>query len=76
MNATEPIILGETFLTDLSSLLKNIISLSQALQTPIGTPVPNVPNANIPIPAVRVEASAQDMVNRIEKYKSKISKTK
>lgn len=76
LNATEPIILGETFLTDLSSLLKNIILLSQALQTPIGTPVPNVPNANIPIPAVRVAASAQDMVNRIEKYKSKISKTK
>lgn len=76
LNATEPIILGETFLTDLSSLLKNIILLSQALQTPIGTPVPNVPNANIPIPAVRVEASAQDMINRIEKYKSKISKTK
>lgn len=76
LNATEPIILGETFLTDLSSLLKNIISLSQALQTPIGTPVPNRPNANITLPAVRVEASAQDMVNRIEKYKSKISKTK
>ena len=76
LNATEPIILGETFLTDLSSLLKNIISLSQALQTPIGTPVPNRPNRNIPINAVRVEASAQDMINRIEKYKSKISKTK
>jgi hypothetical protein len=76
LNATEPIILGETFLTDLSSLLKTIILLSQALQTPIGTPVPNIPNANIPIPAVRVEASAQDMINRIEKYKSKISKTK
>lgn len=76
LNATEPIILGETFLTDLSSLLKNIILLSQALQTPIGTPVPNRPNRNIPINAVRVEASAQDMINRIEKYKSKISKTK
>jgi len=76
LNATEPIILGETFLTDLSSLLKNIISLSQALQTPIGTPVPNEQNEGITFPAVRVEASAQDMVNRIEKYKSKISKTK
>jgi hypothetical protein len=75
-NATEPIILGETFLTDLSSLLQNIILLSQALQSPIGTPVPNVPNASIPIPAVRVEASAQNMINKIEAYKSKISKTK
>jgi hypothetical protein len=74
--ATEPIILGNKFLTDLSSLLTQIIALSSALQTPIGTPVPFVPNIAIPIPAVNVSSKASAMLQSIEKYKSKVSKTK
>ena len=74
--ATEPVILGNKFLTDLSSLLTQIVALSTALQSPIGTPVPFVPNAAIPIPAVNVASKASVMLQSIEKYKSKVSKTK
>lgn len=74
--ASEPIILGNKFLTDLSSLLTQIITLSTALQTPIGTPVPFVPNAAIPVPAVNVASKASAMLQNIEQYKSKVSKTK
>jgi hypothetical protein len=75
-NATEPIILGNKFLTDLTKLLTQIISLSTALQSPIGTPTPFVPNASIPVPAVNVASAATNMLNKIETYKSKVSKTK
>lgn len=75
-NATEPIILGNKFLTDLSSLLTQIIALSTALQSPIGTPVPFVPNAAIPVPAVNVASKASAMLQNVEQYKSKVSKTK
>lgn len=75
-DATESLILGDKFLTDLQDLLTQIIALGTALQTPIGTPTPYVPNISIPIPAVQVTQSAQDMISKIETYKSKISKTK
>ena len=75
-NAFEPVILGNKFLTDLSKLLTQVIALGTALQTPIGTPTPFVPNASIPIPAVNVTQIATEMLNKIETYKSKISKTK
>lgn len=75
-NASEPVILGNKFLTDMSKLLTQIIALGTALQTPIGTPAPFVPNAAIPVPAVNVTQTATEMLNKIETYKSKISKTK
>lgn len=75
-NASEPVILGNKFLTDLSKLLTQIIALGTSLQTPIGTPVPFVPNAAIPVPAVNVTQTAQQMLNSIGTYKSKVSKTK
>jgi hypothetical protein len=56
--------------------LSSLISLSSALSTPIGTPVPFVPNAAIPGPASQTLVKAQNMLNKIETYKSKISKTK
>jgi hypothetical protein len=68
--------LGNKFLTDLTKLLTQIISLSTALQSPIGTPTPFVPNASIPVPAVNVASAATNMLNKIETYKSKVSKTK
>jgi len=74
--ATEPVILGNKFLTDLSKLLTQIILLGNALQTPIGTPIPFIPNVTIIPPAVNVAQSATDMLNQIEAYKSKVSKTK
>ncbi len=75
-NATEPIILGDKFLSDYSSLLSSLISLCNALGTPIGTPVPFVPNAAIPGPATQTLVKAQNMLNKIQMYKSKVSKSK
>ena len=75
-NARESVILGDKFLTDLSKLLTQIIALGTALQTPIGTPAPFVPNAAIPVPAVNITQTATQMLNSIQNYKSKVSKTK
>ncbi len=75
-NATEPVILGDKFLNDLQKLLLSLIQLSTALSTPIGTPVPFVPNAAIPAPATDTLVKAQNMLNKIQTYKSKVSKSK
>lgn len=75
-NAIEPVILGDKFLDDLSKLLSTLISLTGALATPIGTPIPFVPNASIPAPATQTQVRAQTMLNKIQQYKSKVSKTK
>jgi len=75
-NATEPVILGDKFLSDFSSLLTSLISLCSALGTPIGTPIPFVPNASIPAPATQTLVKAQTMLNKIQMYKSKVSKSK
>jgi hypothetical protein len=74
-NATEPIILGDTFLNDLQQLLTQLIELSKALQTPIGTPGGST-NISIAGPAQIMITNAQNMLNRINNYKSKVSKTK
>jgi hypothetical protein len=75
-NATEPVILGNTFLNDLRQLLNQLITLSTALQSPIGTPGPSAPNLKIAGPAQAMVVNAQNMLNRINNYKSKVSKTK
>ena len=75
-NATEPVILGDTFLNDLRQLLTQLITLSTALQSPIGTPGPSAPNLIIAGPAQAMVINAQNMLNRINNYKSKVSKTK
>lgn len=75
-NATEPVILGNTFLNDLQQLLNQLITLSIALQSPIGTPGPSAPNLIIAGPAQSMATNAQNMLNRINNYKSKVSKTK
>lgn len=74
-NANESVILGDKFLNDLKKLLTDIISLSTALQSPIGTPTPFVPNIAVNIEAVKVQTTSQSILNQIEKYKSKTSKT-
>jgi len=76
-NAKESIILGDTFLNDYTALMSSLISLCSVLgTTPIGTGVPGVPNGAIPPPANNLLVRAQDMLNNIQKYKSKISKSK
>lgn len=75
-NANESVILGDKFLSDLQKLLLSLISLSAALATPIGTPGPSAPNAAIPGPATDTQVKATNMLNKIEQYKSKVSKTK
>jgi hypothetical protein len=75
-NARESVILGDKFLTDFQNLMTQIMSLSAALQTPIGTPIPFVPNVAIPVPAVQVQNAAQKMLNKIQQYKSQVSKSK
>ena len=75
-NATESVILGDKFLGDLQKLLLSLIQLSISLSTPIGTGVPFVVNAAIPAPATDTQVKAQNMLNKIQAYKSKVSKTK
>jgi len=74
--ASESIILGDKFLNDMSKLLTQIIALSTALQSPVGSGVPFVPNAVIPVPATQLQLQANQMLSSIETYKSKVTKTK
>jgi hypothetical protein len=75
-DATEPFILGNKFLADMQKLYTQLVALGTALQTPIGAGPPFVPNAAIPVPAVNVTQAAQTMLNKIEKYKSKVTKSR
>lgn len=76
-SASESVILGDKFLTDMSKLLTQIIALGTALQTtPIPTLEPGVPNAAIPIPATQLVEMAKKMFNNVQTYKSKVTKTK
>ena len=51
-------------------------SLCNALGTPIGAGPPNVLNAAITAPAIETGVKAQNMLNKVTGYKSKVSKTK
>jgi len=74
--ATEPVIFGDKFLNDFQSLLTSLIGLCGALATPIGSGPPFVINGAIPAPATETQVKAQNMLNKITSYKSKVSKTK
>ena len=74
--AKEPVILGDKFLNDFQSLLTSMCSLCNALGTPIGAGPPNVLNAAITAPAIETGVKAQNMLNKVTGYKSKVSKTK
>ena len=74
--ATEPIILGDKFLSDFSNLMSSIMSLTAALQTPIGSGPPNALNSAIAPQAVEVQGAASNMLNKAQLYKSKVSKSK
>tara|TARA_R110001592_G_scaffold280361_1_gene547738 strand:- start:5172 stop:6404 length:1233 start_codon:yes stop_codon:yes gene_type:complete len=75
-SARESVILGDKFLTDFSSLLSTIMTLSNALATPIGMGPPGVINPAIPVPAIQVGNAASKMLNKIQLYKSQVSKSK
>jgi hypothetical protein len=73
-DATEPIILGDKFLSDFQKLLTDMISLTTALGT-VGTPIPFVPNIAVTQTATKVGLQAQTMLSSITFYKSKTTKT-
>ncbi len=75
-DAEESIMLGDKFLDSFSKLLDSLTEVSIALQTPIGTPVPGVPNPSILKPAVKLNQEVIKIKGQIESFKSKISKTK
>ena len=74
-NATEPIILGDKFLTDFNLLLTDLVSLCTALPT-VGTPAPFTPNVAVAGAATQVLVRAQSIQGKIQSYKSKVTKSK
>ena len=74
--ATEPVILGDTFLNDFEDLLKKLIRMSKSLTTPIAEFPPKKPVATLIPDAASVLLQSQKMIGRIRKYKSTVSKSK
>jgi hypothetical protein len=74
-NATESVILGDSFLNDFTQLLNQLISLCGSLPS-VGTPTPYVPNIAVAATSTQLQVTAQSMLNKIESFKSKVSKTK
>tara|TARA_R100001460_G_scaffold2977_3_gene9198 strand:- start:1813 stop:3048 length:1236 start_codon:yes stop_codon:yes gene_type:complete len=74
--ATEPVILGDTFLNDFESLLKTIKGMAQALTVPMAKFPPKKPNKKLIPKAAVVVITAGRMINRIRNYKSTVSKSK
>ena len=69
-DAFESVILGDKFLTDLKLLLTHIVSLGMALPSIVP------PNPAIAVAATSVTQVAMQVINNIETYKSKTTKTK
>ena len=74
--ATEPVILGNTFLTDFEELLKKLVKMSKSLTTPISEFPPKKPVATLIPDAMGVLLQSQKMIGRLRKYKSTVSKSK
>ena len=74
--ATEPVILGDTFLADLQALLSKLNNLTSALMVPMSLYPPVGPNAPLPLVAASLKGQCGKMIGRINKYKSKVSKSK
>lgn len=76
-DATEPVILGDTFLNDLQQLLTALIKLTGVAEENIfGEAGSGAPIFNFNKEATNTKSMAQNMLNRINNYKSKVSKTK
>ena len=74
--ATEPVILGNTFLTDFEDLLKKLLKMSKSLTTPIAEFPPKKPVKTLIPDAMGVLLQSQKMIGRLRKYKSTVSKSK
>lgn len=74
--ASEPLILGDKFLSSFSRLLTQIITVAGVLQTPVGSGIPFAPNAPIAGAATQLFGEANNMQLEIENFKSKVTKTK
>jgi hypothetical protein len=74
--ATEPVILGDTFLADFQDLLGKINNLTSALMVPMALYPPVSPNPTLPITAASLKGQVGRMIAKISKYKSKVSKSK
>lgn len=72
--ADESVILGDKFLTDLQVFLQEMVKLSSALVAS-GIPIPFTPNAAAASTAPTMATAAQNIINKVENYKSKVSKT-
>jgi hypothetical protein len=75
-NATEPLILGNKFLTNLNAIMTSLNALCAALAAstvwPVGVSVPNAPEI---VTANDLIAKIGTFVGQIESYKSTVSKT-
>ncbi len=74
--ATEPVILGDTFLADFKSLCQKITALCSSLTTPMSIFPPVSANPTLPLRASSLSSQAGKMLNNLESYKSKVSKSK
>ncbi len=75
-NAKESFILGDTFLKDLEQLLTQITALGNILGAAPIMIAPFTPSGAHNASATQMAARAQKMISKIEKYKSKITKSK
>tara|TARA_B100000768_G_C11273135_1_gene374450 strand:+ start:52 stop:1296 length:1245 start_codon:yes stop_codon:yes gene_type:complete len=74
--ATEPVILGDTFLADFENLLKTVKSMAQSLVQPMAKYPPKSANESLIPKAADVVVQTGRMINSIRKYKSTVSKSK
>ena len=74
--ATEPVILGDTFLKDFQDLLNKVNSLTSALMLPMALYPPASANPSLPISAASLKGQVGRMIAKISQYKSKVSKSK
>jgi hypothetical protein len=73
-NATESVILGDSFLNDFKLLLTDLIGLSSVLNT-VGTPIPGQPNVAVTAASQLLNKRAAQILSKIDSFKSKTSKT-
>ena len=75
-NATESIILGDKFLSDLNALLTEIALLGNILGASPIMVAPFTPSPAHIKPATTMAFRAQNMISKLENYKSKVTKSK
>ncbi len=74
-DATEPLILGDSFMNEFKNLLKKLSELCSALPT-VGTTTPYTPNISVANKATQLKVITDTMYNKLDSFKSKVSKTK